>query len=119
MNKTILSARLVFALTIAATFDILIATVASAAGPSRLFSCPSARVINIIVTGPNTIIAEPIDGAPMKMDRDPNNALRYFKEDYTVTLTADQGALKLEIPDWGSATCRYGSKNVKEFLPRR
>jgi len=90
-----------------------------AAAQSRLFSCPHARVVELTVTGPNTVSANPIDGKPMTMKRDPGNPLRFFNGDYAVILTPDQGALRLEIPDWGSARCLYGSQNVKPFLPQR
>lgn len=90
-----------------------------AAAQSRLFSCPHARVVELTVTGPNTVSANPIDGKPMTMKRDPGNPLRFFNGDYAVTLTPDQGALTLEIPDWGSAKCLYGTQNVKPFIPQR
>jgi hypothetical protein len=90
-----------------------------AAAQSRLFSCPHARVVELTVTGANTVSANPIDGKPMTMKRDPGNPLRFFNGDYAVTLTPDQGALKLEIPDWGSAKCLYGTQNVKPFIPQR
>ena len=106
-------------------FRILIVTaviasaisVVRANAQSRLFSCPHARVVEIEPAGANTISASPIDGKPMKMRRDPTNRLRYFNGDYAVIFTPDQGALTLEIPDWGSTKCLYGSKNVKPFLP--
>lgn len=88
-----------------------------AAAQSRLFACPHARTIELTVTGPNTVSADPIDGKPMTMKRDPGNPLRYFNGDYAVTLTPNQGAVKLEIPDWGSTNCLFGSVNVKPFLP--
>lgn len=96
-----------------------IASGESAAAQSRLFSCPHARVVELTVTGPNTVSANPIDGKPMTMKRDPGNPLRFFNGDYAVILTPDQGALTLEIPDWGSAKCLYGSQNVKPFIPQR
>ena len=46
----------------------------------------------------------------MTMKRDPRNPLRFLNGEYAVTLTQDQGALKLEIPDWGSAKCLYGTQ---------
>jgi len=97
-----------------------IASIASselAAAQSRLFSCPHARYVELTVTGANTVSAKLIDGKPMTMKRDPGNPSRFFNGDYAVTLTPDQGALKLEIPDWGSANCLYGSRNVKPFIP--
>lgn len=90
-----------------------------AAAQSRLFSCPHARVVELTVTGPNSVSANPIDGKPMTMKRDPGNPLRFFNGDYAVILTPDQGALRLEIPDWGSTKCLYGSRNVQPFIPQR
>jgi hypothetical protein len=88
-----------------------------AAAQSRLFSCAHARYVELTVTGPDTVSANPIDGKPMKMKRDTRNPLRFFNGDYAVTLTPNQGSLKLEIPDWGSTNCLFGSVNVKPFLP--
>ena len=88
-----------------------------AAAQSRLFSCAHARYVELTVTGPDTVSANPIDGKPMKMKRDSRNPLRFFNGDYAVTLTPNQGSLKLEIPDWGSTNCLFGSVNVKPFLP--
>jgi hypothetical protein len=89
-----------------------------AAAQSRLFSCPHARVVELTVNGPNSVSADPVDDKPMTMKRDPRNPLRFSNGEYSVTLTPDQGALTLEIPDWGSAKCLYGSVNVKPFLPK-
>ena len=89
-----------------------------AAAQSRLFSCPHARVVELTVNGPNSVSADPIDGKPMTLKRDPQNPLRFFNGDYAVILTPDQGALTLEIPDWGSTKCLFGSVNVKPFLPQ-
>ncbi|MBI5321477.1 SH3 domain-containing protein [Bradyrhizobium sp.] len=115
MNKMALIAR-----SLPLTALIGIAWIASgdpAGAQSRLFSCPHARVVELTVTGPNTVSANPIDGKPMTMKRDPGNPLRFFNGDYAVILTPDQGALRLEIPDWGSAKCLYGTQNVKPFIP--
>jgi hypothetical protein len=103
---------------IALTAVAWIASSEFAAAQSRLFSCPHARVVELTVNGPNSVSANPIDGKPMTMKRDPRNPLRFFNGEYAVTLTPDQGALTLEIPDWGSAKCLYGSVNVKPFLPQ-
>ena len=92
------------------------ASVETAAAQSRLFSCPHARAIELTVTGPNSISASPIDGRPMAMTRDPANPLRFFYGDYAVILTPDQGGLTLEIPDWGSAKCLFGSVNLKPLV---
>jgi hypothetical protein len=90
-----------------------------AAAQSRLFSCPHARVVELTVSGSNSITAAPIDGKPMRMSKDPRNPLRYFNGDYAVTLSPDQGQLLLEIPDWGSAKCIYGTRNVTPLIPQR
>lgn len=104
---------------IAATVLASLASIEPAAAQSRLFSCPHARVVELTVTGPNSVSANPIDGKPMTMKRDPGNPLRFFNGDYAVILTPDQGALKLEIPDWGSTKCLYGTRNVQPFIPQR
>lgn len=104
---------------IAATVLASLASIEPAAAQSRLFSCPHARVVELTVTGPNTVSANPIDGKPMSMKRDPGNPLRFFNGEYAVTLAPDQGALKLEIPDWGSARCLYGTRDVKPFISQR
>ena len=95
------------------------ASVETAAAQKRLFSCPHARFVELTVTGPNTISADPIDGKPMRMKQDPANPLRFFNGEYSVTLSQDQGQVLLEIPDWGSAKCIYGSQNVQPLLPQR
>lgn len=64
-------------------------------------------------------MAAPIDGKSMRMNRDPRNPLRYFNGEYSVTLSPDQGQLLLEIPDWGSANCIYGTVNVKPLIPQQ
>ena len=40
----------------------------------------------------------------------------HFTAMTAVTLTPDQGALTLEIPDWGSAKCVYGTVNVTPLV---
>jgi len=95
---------------------MLLALADIAAAQARLFSCPHARVVELTVTGPNSVSAAPIDGKPMTMKRDPANPLRFFNGDYAVTLSADQGALTLEIPDWGSAKCLFGTVNVTPLV---
>ena len=91
-----------------------------AAAQSRLFSCPHARVLELTVTGPNSISADPIDnGKPMRMTQDPRNPLRFSNGEYSVTLSQNQGQVLLEIPDWGSATCTFGSVNVPPLIPQR
>ena len=91
-----------------------------AAAQSRLFSCPHARVLELTVTGPNSISADPIDnGKPMRMNQDPRNPLRFSNGEYSVTLSQNQGQVLLEIPDWGSATCTFGSVNVPPLIPQR
>jgi hypothetical protein len=90
-----------------------------AAAQSRFYSCPHARTLELTVIGPNAISADPIDGKPMRLNKDPKDPSHYFYGDYSVTLSPDQGQLTLEIPDWGSVKCIYGSQNVKPFIPQR
>lgn len=96
---------------------VILATSEPAAAETRLFTCPHARILELTVIGPNAISAAPIDGKPMRMTRDPKNSLRYSYGEYSVTVSADHGQALLEIPDWGSANCIFGSRNVKPFLP--
>jgi hypothetical protein len=105
--------------TMAITAICGLATSEAAVAQSRLFSCPHARVLELTVVGPNSITADPIDGKPMRLNKDPRNPLRYFKGDYAVTLSPNQGQLLLEIPDWGSTTCLYGTVNVKPLIPQQ
>jgi len=104
------------AITLAAGAISSLASIEVAAAQSRLFSCPHARVVELKVTGPNSLSASPIDGKPMTMKRDPANPLRFNYGDYAVILTPDQGALTLEIPDWGSTKCLYGTVNVTPLV---
>jgi hypothetical protein len=88
-----------------------------ASAQSRLFSCPHARIIELTVTGPDTISADRDVGKPVILKRDPANPSRYFNGGFAVTLTPDQGELALVAPDWGSTKCLFGSQNVKPFIP--
>lgn len=90
-----------------------------ASAQQRMFACPHARFVVLTVTGPNTLSADPIDGKPMRMKQDPANPLRFANGEYSVTLSNDQGQVLLEIPDWGSTNCIFGSRNVPPFLPQR
>ena len=93
------------------------ASIETAAAQSRLFSCPHARIIELTVTGPGTISADRDVGKPVTLKRDPANPLRFFSGDYAVILTPDQGELTLQVPDWGSTKCLFGSQDVQPFIP--
>lgn len=89
----------------------------AAIAQSRLFSCPHGRVVELTVKGPDAISADRDDGRPVTLKRDPANPLRFANGKFVVTLTPDQGALTLEVPD-GSTKCLFGSQNVQPFLPK-
>lgn len=88
-----------------------------ASAQSRLFSCPHARIIELTVKGPDAVYADRDEGKPVMLKRDPANPLRFANGKFVVTLTPDQGALTLEVPE-GSTNCLYGSQNVQPFLPQ-
>lgn len=75
-----------------------------ASAQSRLFSCPHARIIELTVKGPDAVYADRDEGKPVMLKRDPANPLRFANGKFVVTLTPDQGALTLEVPE-GSTNC--------------
>ena len=63
MRRFKLLAVLLRVATLFATAGIVcIASIDNAAAQSRLFSCPHGRVLEVTVTGPNSISAGPIEG---------------------------------------------------------
>lgn len=102
---------------IASTAIVLMASSDMARAQSRLFSCPHARIIELTVKCPGVISADRDDRKPLTMKRDPGNPLRFVSGKFAVTLTADQGELTLDAPDWGSTKCLFGSQDVKPFIP--
>lgn len=84
------------------------ASIETAAAQSRLFSCPHARVLDVTITGPDTISAGPIEGKTLQMKKDPNNAFHFYWGDYAVKFAPDGSEATLEIPDFGSTKCTYG-----------
>jgi len=92
---------------------------APASAQSRLFSCPHAQVLELTVTGPDSLKADPVNGKPMAMKREASNPLRFANGGNVVTLSRDQGTAKLEIPGKSAVECIFGTQNVTPLFPAR
>lgn len=103
---------------IAAIGIALGASIEIAAAQSRLFSCPHARVLDVTITGPDTISAGPIEGKTLQMKKDPSNAFHFYWGDYAVKFAPDGSEATLEIPDFGSTKCIYGHGGAAPALPQ-
>ena len=94
-------------------------SIAGAGAQSRLYSCPHAQVLELTVTGPDSLKADPVNGKPMAMKRDAANPLRFVNKDHSVTLSQDHGSATLEVPKKGAVECIYGTQNVTPLFPKR
>jgi len=94
-------------------------SIAGAGAQSRLYSCPHAQVLELTVTGPDSLKADPVNGRPMAMKRDAANPLRFVNKDHSVTLSQDHGSATLEVPKKGAVECIYGTQNVTPLFPKR
>ncbi len=82
---------------------------ATGQGPSRQFFCGEDSFVTVTVSGPNTILAGPIDGMMMTMQQDPSRPMDFFFQDYGLTISPDQMHIDIDIPDFGRIGCQFGA----------
>ncbi len=89
---------------------VLAATMLSAGvadAQTRTYSCDKGNAITLTVIGPDAITAGPIEGGTTRLKKSPGDPLRFSDGDYAVQISPDQARITVEIPDWGSAQCRF------------
>ena len=86
---------------------VLVASAAIAHAQTRTYSCAKGNAITLTVIAPNAITAGPIEGGTMRLKQSAGDPLRFSDGDYAVQISPDQSQITVEIPDWGSAKCRF------------
>ncbi len=81
----------------------------AAEAQTRQFACGGGRFVTVTVSGPNTVVAGPLDGQMMTLVQSPNDPLHFLNGDYGVVISPDQTRIQVEVPEDAGLVCVFGA----------